>query len=300
MLLPNQVFNIRINASSIKHYQEKGYKNLTVNCFCDIKAEDLSKGAKSNVQVECDYCSKVFSKSFQKYFKQRKTVQKDACYECFGKKQKESAQLKHGCEYTPDTEESKAKRKATNLERFGFENLLMSPIVREKFKTTMNERYGCDYSQQNAEIKAKTQKVFLDKYGVKSPLGSQIIRKKYQRNLKFVNGVMVSKLQIAIADYLKGSLNVIVSNFYVDILLENKTVIEYNGGGHRLKVQYGLMTNEAFEKKEEERIELLNKMGYKVFVINNSKNIKVRFGELRNKIDSFSNGEELFSEYYVS
>lgn len=303
MLIPNQSFNIRINASSIKHYQEKGYENLTINCFCDIKAEDFSIGAKSKILVQCDYCNKVFEKRYYKYKKQREHIEKDCCFDCFPLKQKEVLKKKYG-EGGEAFEEHKRKQqiayKETSLKNHGCENPMSSKFVQDKFKASMQFKYGCDYAQQNLEIKQKTEDTFVKNYGVKSSLSSLEIREKYRRNLKFANGIMVSGLQIAIANFLEGSMNVKISNFYIDILLKDNIIIEYNGGGHRLKVFFGKMTEEEFDLKEKERVKLLNSLGYKVIAINNAKNKKPIFKELLEKIVLLKQSDINYAEYNVS
>jgi very-short-patch-repair endonuclease len=177
---------------------------------------------------------------------------------------------------------------------------MSSKNVQDKFKATMQSKYGCDYPQQNLCIKKKTEEKFIKKYGVSSVLSSEEIREDYRRNLKFVNGVMVSNLQIAIANLLNGTINVKIDNFYIDILIDKNIVVEYNGGGHKLKVFFGRMTEEEFDLKEKSRIELLNNLGYKVIVINNAKNKKPVFKELLEKIDFLRQSDIFYTEYNVS
>lgn len=300
MLVPNQVFNIRVNASSIKHYQSKGYENLTMNCFCDVKAEDLSSGSKISVKMQCDYCGKIFEKVFGKLLGQRSVINKDSCFECFPLKQKEVIQEKYGCDSVTELETFKEKSKTTNLRKLGTENAMSSKQTQRKFRATMQHRYGCDYAQQNPQIRAKTEQTFLDNYGVKSPLAVSSIREAYQENFKFVNGVRVSKTQISIANYLKGLLNVYIEGFYVDILLEDNIVIEYNGSGHSLKVHFGTMTQVEFDEKETFRMNLLNEKGYSVIAIENPRDLKINLEVIKAKVEVVKNEKLQYLQYYVS
>lgn len=68
------------------------------------------------------------------------------------------------------SESAKEKRKKTNLERFGTENVASSKTVIDKIKKTNQERYGSDYPLQNKEILNKTKTTFLETYDVSNPM----------------------------------------------------------------------------------------------------------------------------------
>jgi len=59
-----------------------------------------------------------------------------------------------------------AKRKATNLERFGAPTPMQGKEGRAKFEATMLERYGVKWALQSAELKKKSVLSCLEKYGV--------------------------------------------------------------------------------------------------------------------------------------
>lgn len=78
------------------------------------------------------------------------------------------------------------------------------------------------------------------------------------------NMIPTSRGQRYLANLLQGKLNVNVGFFFVDILLKNGIVIEYDGGGHNLGVLYGAVSQEEFDKRERDRSDFLISRGYKI------------------------------------
>jgi G:T-mismatch repair DNA endonuclease (very short patch repair protein) len=78
--------------------------------------------------------------------------------------------------YHADTEVFDVRR-LTNLDRYGTESPLSSPIIREKIKATNLDRYGHENIAQGTK-KEKVTVTNMERYGTKSPLSSPIIRDK--------------------------------------------------------------------------------------------------------------------------
>ena len=78
------------------------------------------------------------------------------------------------------------------------------------------------------------------------------------------NMVPTSRGQRYLAKLFKGELNVNVGFFFVDILLKNNIIIEYDGGGHNLRVLYGDISQDEFNKREKDRSNFLISKGYKI------------------------------------
>ena len=72
----------------------------------------------------------------------------------------------------------KEKRKQTNIERFGTENVFASEVIKQKIKETNLERYGVEYTSQNQDILNKIQATNLDKYGVICNLNIDEVKQK--------------------------------------------------------------------------------------------------------------------------
>lgn len=63
-------------------------------------------------------------------------------------------------------ENTKNKRKSTNLEKYGVENVAQSKEVQSKIEVTNLERYGCKSSFQNRDVRDRWKRGIKNKYGV--------------------------------------------------------------------------------------------------------------------------------------
>ena len=81
-----------------KWYVNKGYICTKMNDYFDCDIKDLMPTSPIKVKVICDYCGKIFDKSYRDYFKSRVVIQKDCCkdYKCSHKKQEEVMMVKYG------------------------------------------------------------------------------------------------------------------------------------------------------------------------------------------------------------
>ncbi len=86
---------------------------------------------------------------------------------------------------TGKSSERLKKIKCTNLERFGYDNVVKSPEIRTKIKNTNLEKYGVEYPLQSSDIKEKWKNTNLEKYGCEYSVSSNEIREKVkQTNLE--------------------------------------------------------------------------------------------------------------------
>lgn len=81
---------------------------------------------------------------------------------------------------------------------------------------------------------------------------------------KEYNMVPTSRGQRYLSKLLNGELNVHIDYFFADIVVDRKIIIEYDGGGHNLRVMTGSITQEEFDKREKERSAHLISKGYKI------------------------------------
>ena len=81
------------------------------------------------------------------------------------------------------SDQAKTKRKKTNVERYGAENVYASEQIKEKIKQTNLERYGVEYSWQSNEVKEKSKATSLARYGTEHPQQSDKV-KRHARKLK--------------------------------------------------------------------------------------------------------------------
>lgn len=160
----------------------------------------------------------------------------------------ETMQTRYGCDHPMHSEEIKNRVKNTCLEKYGVENPLLKEEIMQKAKTTTLERYGTEHPMQNEEIRNRALKTRDERYGI--------------------NGAMTSSEQIYLWKLYGGEINVPIFGYLADILFESEHIyVEYSGSGHNIRVTYGKMSQEEFDKHEETRREIFAKNGYKEFEI---------------------------------
>lgn len=112
-----------------------------------VKTEDLTNGSHALVQVRCDYCGKILSRSYKEYIRCHDNELGDCCHSCEG-----------------------VKFKRTIQEKYGVSRVFDLPEVQQKIKTANNLKYGRDWGLQSLEVREKIEKTMMDKYGVVHPL----------------------------------------------------------------------------------------------------------------------------------
>jgi hypothetical protein len=169
-------------------------------------------------------------------------------------------------------QEVKDKIKTTNIRRYGKPIPLQTEECQNKLKNTMKERYGVENYSQTKDYKVKYKNTCLNRYGVehkrKIPqVAEEAIRVLHETMNK--NGSMpVSKGQSYLHSILGGIVNYPIGNINLDIAFpEDKIYVEYDGGGHKLNVILGQITEEEFNEKEKRRNYLLKNMGWKLIRI---------------------------------
>jgi len=95
-MLISKTAELRWSHSYKKYYEDLGYIFTSYEDTFPCKIEDLFKGSDCLVEVSCDYCGKHYKKKYKKYILQRKTLNKDACKDCGGKKNMETRLVKYG------------------------------------------------------------------------------------------------------------------------------------------------------------------------------------------------------------
>lgn len=247
MLLTKEV-KIKMNPRTRGIYRKLGY-----NVDCDeiiLPIEELPKGSCISVDVQCDYCGKIFQQPYADYLKGNKYVPKVACWDCHGKKTEDVMLYKYGVKNTSQLEETKRKKCKTCKEHFGCEHPMQSDKVMRKAKISMVENYGVPHNFQREEIK-------------------NIVRLA-NSHVRFENGtVPASKAQKYLCSLYNGILNYPVGYYNLDILLENDIYIEYNGSGHDMNLRKGQITKEEYQRKEIARYCYIKKYGYKEIIFDN-------------------------------
>jgi rRNA pseudouridine-1189 N-methylase Emg1 (Nep1/Mra1 family) len=114
--------------------------------------------------------------------------------------------------------------------------------------------------------------------------------KRWQSTMKslYENGTApTSDIQIVLCNMVNGELNYPIGTSLLDVaLLDEKIYVEYNGGGHRLRVAHGLMTDEEFDKKEMRRRYSLYDKGWKELrIVSKTDYIPLNYDELEQLVN---------------
>lgn len=267
MLLSKEV-KVVLNSFNVAYYENLGYeipmkkasestrKRLNKDYVYDfktpiiVKIEDLQKGSHSKVDVLCDYCKKnVITMKYKDYHKRKGVVNKHACADCVRKKTYETNMLVYNVKFPSQLDEVKKRTAATNI-----------------------ERYGTIAPAQNRDILMKMKMSSLAHYGVENPMQCNEVRENLAKSFSTNGTHKTSKQQIYLFNLYnvdeKVKMNYQVSYYVTDICFpEENFVIEYDGGGHRLREMLGQLTKEEFDKKEIIRNSVLKNEGYKIIRI---------------------------------
>lgn len=262
MLLTKEV-EITLNSFNVAYYEslgykiplkrasESNYKRFGKEFVYDfktpiiVKVEDLQEGSHVKVDVLCDYCKKnIITMQYRDYLKRMKIIHKHACVGCSCLKSNESNLVIYNVKNVSQLDEIKRRMVATNI-----------------------ERYGTIAPAQNNDILKKMKTTSLLRYGVENPMQCHEIRKKLTETLCLNGTHKTSKQQVYLFDLYnkdnKVQLNYPISYYATDICLtEENLVIEYDGGGHRLREILGQLTKDEFDKKEIIRNNIIKREGY--------------------------------------
>jgi hypothetical protein len=169
MLLTKSVFT-KWNSGTKRHYESLGYQYTKMGEILEVKVEDLPRGSSEKVDVQCDYCEKIYKVVWAHRTKivDESPVQKDCCFDCKNKKAFEVFEKVYGVQNIMDVPEVRAKRDQTILDRYGFSNQFQNEDVKNKIKKTNLEKYGEDHYNKTEEAKEKHKKTCLEKYGYES------------------------------------------------------------------------------------------------------------------------------------
>ena len=244
----SQMAKIKIGSKNFKHYKSLGYIFNTVGDEIEVKIADLPKSSKAKVYVQCDFCGE---KKYIQYADFLRSIEKYDIYSC------------NRCLHY--------KTERTNLDRYGVLNYSSTMDCREKVKNSFLKYYGFENVLKSESIKDKIRNTNIRKYGCYNPMQFPEIRAKANETLCKNGTQKTSKQQLYLHSIYGGELNYFIKYYATDICFpEEKLIIEYNGGGHDLRVALGNLTQEEFDQKEITRNNILKREGYKrVSIVSN-------------------------------
>lgn len=166
MLIPNQFVKVKMSGKVIPYYRELGYEVKDVKTELIVPVEHLTKGSHVEIDLLCDCCNTTFKREYKNYLQ---CTEKGIDY----------------CESCGKT----IKAKQTIKKKYGVDNVMDIPNVKDKIKQTCLERYGVDNYSKTNEFKEKVEETCVKRYGVKSFLSSPEARKQINRTVKEKYGV---------------------------------------------------------------------------------------------------------------
>ena len=239
MGLVQEIAVVKVTSYNIEYYRSIGY-DCEDGYDLSVKVEELSHGSGVPIDVQCDFCGRIFKKQYRRY---RESIGKLACAQCKSKKAIE-----------------------THLERYGSPCVLWNSEIRQKIIDNSMQKYGCENPGCSEIANKRRRETCMRKYGVPTPLEDEEIYLKTHRSCNGILEASTSKEQTKFHEYVRGEFNYNIGKYFIDdFLAEENLCCEYDGGGHDMRVKTGQITQEKFEQKEKNRNEFLVSLGYKVF-----------------------------------
>lgn len=182
-MLLSKTAQVICGTKNYKHLHELGYE-CNLRDIIEVPIEHLTYKSKAEVEIQCDYCGKIFTRQYALYYKSKhdtkSKIEKDACPYCAKHiKGKEAIVKLYGYENIGQIPYVREKSKQTCLEKYGTETFLSSSIAREKISETNLSKYGVEFPLQSDLIRDKIKQEFINKYGVEYPSQSLQVREKY-------------------------------------------------------------------------------------------------------------------------
>ena len=271
---------------------------IYVQVICDYCGKEFSQTydkiiiQNKNGIIHKDCCKECKGKKIKESNLIKYNVDNVAKLQSSKDKMKQTNLDKYGVEYNSQIEDVKQKKIGTSLFNWGKEFYFQTDDCKEKSNQYYNDnfgvnypfqveeirnksietcliKYGTDNPSKNEEIKNKILQTFRDKFGCDNPMQVEEIKlKSLEKSIASLckNGnIPTSKQQIYIHNLLGGKLNFTIKISALDIAFpEEKLYIEYDGGGHDLRVVFGKMTQEEFDKKEMRRYYYFKNKGWKM------------------------------------
>lgn len=189
MLLSKTVI-VKWNPKIKKHYVRLGYMFTKMNDEFIVDVNDLTKGSNVYVQVQCDYCGKIYKKRWYNYLRENldSTIHKDTCTRCKTLKTIESNQKIYSCDNVFQLHDVKEKISKTNLQRYGVDNPAKSEIIKDKIKKINIQKYGCEVYTQTDEYKKYMKEYCLKNFGIEYMPQLNITHQKGEANPSWKGG----------------------------------------------------------------------------------------------------------------
>lgn len=256
MILPDQIFEVKIIKKNIEYYKKLGY-NVNSLEIIRVPTEHLQGGSHAMIKVKCDIetCGKEKEIKYQTY---NRNISKRNIYACSIKCSQFKTKLTKKEKYGNENYYNVEQYKKTCLNKYGVENVFQLKSIKESSKQTKENKYG-DPNFNNVEKRRKTN---LKNHGVLSTSQLKETKEKSRKTNLKNNGV---EYPMQSDEIKKKSVDTCLEHFDVKYSLQslyirekgNKTKEEkygdknYNNREKMIETKTGLSYDEYIEQLPE-------------------------------------------------
>ncbi len=158
-MILNKEVEIKLSSSNIKHYKDIGYilPDKPSGKVIIVNIDHISNSSWVKINALCYYCGSVKEIEFYRY---RIIVSKNSNFSCSNKcsvaKRKETQLCRYGVDNYRKTDVCKERVKKTNLEKYGVINVFQSDAIKNSIKKTNLEKYGVNNISKSEEYHSNT------------------------------------------------------------------------------------------------------------------------------------------------
>ena len=192
----------RWNAKNKNYYVSLGYKFTKMKDSFEVAAKHLPHGSAIKVSVSCDYCGRIYEKSWYRYQLENanSTIHKDCCSFCKKYKIVEASLASYGVNSVLKLPEIQERISKTNFQKYGSKNPFQSDIIKEKIIKSNLKKYGVPHPMQNQVIRSKANLTCMKKYGVPNILYKY--HKRGEDNHRWKGGVAYHRVERSTSEYI--------------------------------------------------------------------------------------------------
>lgn len=235
-MLVSEFVPIKVVPRNKRRFPDWGFEHVSVGDVVNVPVANLSPQSTYFVDVQCDYCGKLFRCRLYSYrtHKARAFLDTDCCQDCKQLKIEETMMAKYGVKSSLSLPEVQEKIKASCLAKYGVEYPMFCDDFQEKTEATMLRKYGVKHNMQSAELREKLHSTLLQRYGVEHALQyPPFLDKALQKS----HTIGISAPQREIFEKVNNlgypcELNYYTGRFFYDVAVfcaDNKIDVEYDG-----------------------------------------------------------------------
>lgn len=278
MILTN-LCEIKIAGKNIRHYEKLGY-NVKYGDIITVPIKDLTTSSSAILDIMCFSCKNIKK---AKYFLYKECTENFSseyyCKNCSFLKRKKTNMEKYGVENVSQLESVKKIKKDKSIEKFGTVTPLLNKDIINDIKTNYLEKYGVDNISKVDFIKEKKKHTTFKNWGVENPTQSPYIFNIMQKNSKKIHRYKETELYYRgkyELDFLEfcESKNIIVENGLSIDYIYNDQNKKYHSDFYfeKLNIVIEIKSSYYYELYKEKNIAkhvYTEKLGYKhIFIIN--------------------------------